>query len=619
MFKIDTKGFKKLFTEKGKTHMKHSEGHLLVLDHAKLTPKLREQLAMLPSAPKKMAAGGPVEKLDYEKFEPLDYEKYDPDPLVVEKIKKDDPKVKKMASGGNVEYPPCKNPNCKSFGKSHPNCQCHAGMAKGGMVDSFCSNSNDHHESCIYYAKGGEVDAKPDEFNDMVQTLTGTQNAGDRFAQDQAALPQTPSTPTVLPGSPSPEAVQPETPIANAPSQAPTLAPAPLASQDGAASYGDTVNKGYQQGVEGAKQQEIADKMIGADRAKALNNNINAVDKAKADYQQHVDGITNELKSFHDDLKTGKTDIDKYWDSHSKVASGIGLILAGFNPTNRPNAALEFLNQQIDRSVKNQVERRGQLFQALQAEFHNTHEAAEMTRLYLATDLTNKLEMASAKAADPAAKARALATVSALTMQYAPSILKVGAMTAPVPNDPNGFAAHNQALRFQGFDNIAKANEDKYVPGFGSADRPVSDDSRKSLTNKLQLDAAARDYLDYAKKHTGSIDPRVIGPGKEKAQLLQSLVREGQLGTVYKPGEQGLLDKVVGQDPTSFFNNLGNIPKIEELIKSNRRMASIEAKANALHQLPFEQEHPAAQIQPGTQYEKRVINGKAYMVPKKGN
>lgn len=56
---------------------------------------------------------------------------------------------------------PCRNPNCKSHGKPHPNCQCYGGggegdYAKGGEVH-FCSQSRMHLPGCIYYSEGGEV------------------------------------------------------------------------------------------------------------------------------------------------------------------------------------------------------------------------------------------------------------------------------------------------------------------------------------------------------------------------------------------------------------------------------------------------------------------------------
>ena len=49
---------------------------------------------------------------------------------------------------------PCKNPNCKSNGKPHPNCKCY-GLAEGGDVSHFCSESRMHKPDCEYFAEGG--------------------------------------------------------------------------------------------------------------------------------------------------------------------------------------------------------------------------------------------------------------------------------------------------------------------------------------------------------------------------------------------------------------------------------------------------------------------------------
>lgn len=57
---------------------------------------------------------------------------------------------------------PCRNPNCKSHGKPHPNCQCYGGggagdyLAKGGVVN-FCASGMPHLPHCEYFAEGGEV------------------------------------------------------------------------------------------------------------------------------------------------------------------------------------------------------------------------------------------------------------------------------------------------------------------------------------------------------------------------------------------------------------------------------------------------------------------------------
>ena len=63
-----------------------------------------------------------------------------------------------MTPAGNAL--PCKNPNCKSHGHSHPNCRCYADrpdviMAEGGEVPFYCQGP--HKSDCEYYAEGGEV------------------------------------------------------------------------------------------------------------------------------------------------------------------------------------------------------------------------------------------------------------------------------------------------------------------------------------------------------------------------------------------------------------------------------------------------------------------------------
>ncbi len=49
---------------------------------------------------------------------------------------------------------PCENTACKSYGKPHPNCRCHGGLAEGGEV-AFCSKDREHQAGCEYFADGG--------------------------------------------------------------------------------------------------------------------------------------------------------------------------------------------------------------------------------------------------------------------------------------------------------------------------------------------------------------------------------------------------------------------------------------------------------------------------------
>lgn len=58
---------------------------------------------------------------------------------------------------------PCKNPNCHSYGKPHPNCRCAPSMAAGGEAKHFCESAQPHERGCQYFAEGGTPDFIPDE------------------------------------------------------------------------------------------------------------------------------------------------------------------------------------------------------------------------------------------------------------------------------------------------------------------------------------------------------------------------------------------------------------------------------------------------------------------------
>ncbi len=83
---------------------------------------------------------------------------------------------------------PCRNPNCKSVGASHPGCRCYgqatdigrasgntvsrtsgpakasagsrANMAEGGVVGHFCDGCQEHMPTCEYFKAGGKVKKK---------------------------------------------------------------------------------------------------------------------------------------------------------------------------------------------------------------------------------------------------------------------------------------------------------------------------------------------------------------------------------------------------------------------------------------------------------------------------
>lgn len=65
-----------------------------------------------------------------------------------------------------MDYLPCMNPSCKSYGISHPNCRCWSGhvyigehaLAEGGEIPSnhFCSQNQAHQSDCEHHFSGAD-------------------------------------------------------------------------------------------------------------------------------------------------------------------------------------------------------------------------------------------------------------------------------------------------------------------------------------------------------------------------------------------------------------------------------------------------------------------------------
>jgi hypothetical protein len=71
-------------------------------------------------------------------------------------------------------FPPCINPTCKSFGKSHPNCLCYSGpggssLEQGHFAHGGCIGP--HKEDCEHFADGGQVEEQTNLLNNPQDTL----------------------------------------------------------------------------------------------------------------------------------------------------------------------------------------------------------------------------------------------------------------------------------------------------------------------------------------------------------------------------------------------------------------------------------------------------------------
>lgn len=333
---------------------------------------------------------------------------------------------------------------------------------------------------------------------------------------------------------------------------------------------------GYNKRMTGINQEADELGQLGQQQAKLLDQSIKAKSDAQAHYQQEYQSLDQERQHHIQDIRDGYIDPNKYWDNHSKVAAGIGMILAGFNPTNSPNAAVNFLKFQMEQNLNAQaknLDSKNNLLQANMRQFGNLKDATEMTRLMQNDIVTQQLQSAAAKAQNPMAKAAALKAAGQLQMEAAPMFqqfaMKRALMGLSQTNNPQAVDQMLGYLRVMNPE-MAKEMEGRYVPGVGMASVPLTPEVRGKLVGMQELNTAANDLLGFVKTHT-TLNPysKEYAIGQQKALALQSMVREGKLGTVYREGEQPLLDKFVNSNPAGALKMIQTVPKLQELMHSN--------------------------------------------------
>lgn len=320
------------------------------------------------------------------------------------------------------------------------------------------------------------------------------------------------------------------------------------------------------------------------------------------------------------DMRDGFIDPNKFWQSHSKIMTGIGMILAGFNPTNSPNAAIDFLKFQMGQDLEAQkanLGARNNVLNAALQRFGNVKDATEMTRILQNEAIQHQLISEASKSKSPLAQAEALraanvfhADTIGMFQNWALRRAMMG--LAQSGNDPDAVSQMIQYARMSGNSELAKDLEGRFIPGIGLAKIHVPEATRGQITAHKQLNDAASDLLAYSKKHTNLIPGTPeYNVGLLKAQNLQQLYREGRLGGVYKESEQPLMEKVINENPAGFFKHFNSIPKLQEIIKQNHRVDNILRQS---YGLPMDQNLGGNEPVKGADGKMYVRQGN-YMVP----
>jgi hypothetical protein len=262
----------------------------------------------------------------------------------------------KMAAGGELgtvwpDYV-CRNPNCKSYGKSHPNCRCgpatanpggslkaieafartgnpNAGkgpkpgpgtipmLAKGGEIEHYCSGGKSHKKGCEYFKDGGEEDQDQESENlpDLPEEESGSNRSP---ASTLVSNPQEQQDPVQMGQQGAIQAM--------------TSAQRALSRQSG-----------EQAGINQKLDAQVQDK-------------LNQVEDMSTP-QELFEDFQSKNQKLQDEIKAQHIDPNRIWHQASaagKIAGAIGIMLGGIGGKGQGNAGLDVINATAQRDMEAQ-------------------------------------------------------------------------------------------------------------------------------------------------------------------------------------------------------------------------------------------------------------------------
>lgn len=367
------------------------------------------------------------------------------------------PKKPPMADGGPVS----KKDDVAEPVKSNAEQVQKGATSSGWQPEKWAKNL----KSELGMADGGEIDSAIDGPEPSMGRDPVTQNT-----VDPAPVAQNAGQPTiVINNTPaqSPQQGQPQVIPAQSPQQSPQMPQNGIASklpsdqpqqQQAPAQdmYGnEAFNKEYSRGLAEQKQglynESGALGAQGKEQAAVLQKQIENQQKIQDNYKANFNQLEEERKNLQYDIQNSHIDPANYWQDHSKLATGIGIILAGFNPTASPNAAIEFLNQNMNRNLQAQRAELGKkenLLSANMKQFGNMRDATDMTRVMQADMVSNMLKQTAAKSASPLAQANALKIAGQLDMQAAPVMSQIAMRRTLIGGMQSGQVSPDKIVNF---------------------------------------------------------------------------------------------------------------------------------------------------------------------------
>jgi hypothetical protein len=393
-------------------------------------------------------------------------------------------------------------------------------------------------------------------------------------------------------------------------------------------------NQGFMNQQLGIMGTGAAQGALANEQARIYANQAKAEQNILGTYQHAYNSIDSEMDMVRNDIANSHITPENYWKgdkdgngSHSKIASAIGMIVAGFNPTNQPNAAVNFLNKQMEMNLTAQTSemiKKQNVLSSLQNKFRNMHDTMDFMRLTNAQMAQNQLGAAAAKATGGPNGLAAMAAqqaVGQLQQQYAPLQQKIAMsqtmmkMAGSPTGDPDlDVAQATKMARYataMGNTDMAKQWQEATVPGIGVTKNlaPVPDKVRSQIATHKNLMNLLNQAQSLSQKSGTATSWDQIQGGRTLVNELTSALRTAEDQGVYKESDAKFLQSTIGSNPAGAMAAFTSSPQLKELIS---------LKQNEFNTLLNTYNLPTRNTAPQQAPQTKTVNGVKYMRGPKG-
>lgn len=400
--------------------------------------------------------------------------------------------------------------------------------------------------------------------------------------------------------------------------QAPQSPTAPVRAPSGAQNTLEAQVPGYQAEQKANIAGAEAVGKQGAETAQALQDNSNALSQLPTQSQifnSYRDSDARLSQAYQD--KT--LNPDHYWEDHSKVAAGIGILLSGVGQVLgqgkiQDNAALQAIHDGVNREILKQQNSQQQSMNLwkMNREALGSDLAANLaTQNQLYTGLQYKIQKVASQNQGPIALAKAQAANAIIDQNIQANRFKLSLLT-PTSDNPD------PASRIQFL--VPPDRQQKVVDEINAAKNTVAN----SPGIMDAFDQAAQEVRPLTGgMHTSgtAFVPGIKSPGQQALQARLGPTFQDVEGTVRQAAMDNLDHNVTpkfGDDDSTIATKRQSLV---DYMKSKSAAAASKSFGIDLTKYPNTNttsigQHASPAVSTA-QYQRQVINGKAYMVPVK--